>query len=92
MTYTCRARHNSPNFGKHYTAEEVIDLFAPSQQTVDAVQAWLASAGIHQATQSVNKQWMQFDIAVEDLEELLKTTYYEYEHLEAYVTHIACEE
>lgn len=100
MTTTClvkrtdktRSSHDSPRYGKHYTSEEVIDLFAPASETVDAVRAWLESAGIKGVSQSVNKQWLQFDSAVEDLEGLLQTTYHEFVHLDSGDVHVACDE
>ncbi|KAL5329892.1 hypothetical protein ACEPPN_003412 [Leptodophora sp. 'Broadleaf-Isolate-01'] len=65
----------SKKYGQHYSAEEVADIFAPSQKTVDAVHEWLVSAGIaaEKISQSVNKQWMQFDASAFDLESLLGT-------------------
>ena len=48
----------SANYGKHMTAEEVADFFAPRQSTTDAVTEWLASSGISpdRFAISVNKQ------------------------------------
>lgn len=66
-------------------------MFAPSPQSVDAVRSWLESAGIEHVRQSVNKQWLQFDTAVENIEALLKTKYYEFEHYTGEV-HVACDE
>ena len=36
----------SANYGKHMSAEEVVDFFSPEQTTIDAVMEWLASSGI----------------------------------------------
>lgn len=49
--------HDSPKYGKHYTADEVIELFAPAPNTVDAVRDWLHMAGIeaNRITLSANK-------------------------------------
>lgn len=51
------------------------------------------SAGIptDQISQSVNKQWIQLDISVLDLEALLNTEYHVYEHEESGKNTIACE-
>lgn len=35
----------SPNFGKHWTAKQVAEMFAPSQESYDAVTFWLRSSG-----------------------------------------------
>jgi hypothetical protein len=34
------------NYGKHMTAEEVVDFFAPHQSSTDAVAEWLVASGI----------------------------------------------
>ncbi|KAL2070575.1 hypothetical protein VTL71DRAFT_13601 [Oculimacula yallundae] len=83
----------SKKYGQHYSAEEVADIFAPSQKTVDAVHEWLVSAGIaaEKISQSVNKQWMQVDASVLDLESLLDTEYHEYEHTDSGKTTLACD-
>ncbi|TVY83605.1 Tripeptidyl-peptidase sed1 [Lachnellula suecica] len=88
------SKHDSPKYGKHYSAEEVADIFAPSQSSVDAIREWLESAGIaaESISQSVNKQWMQFDASVFDLESLLQTKYHVYEHVETGKPTVACDE
>lgn len=87
------SRHDSPNYGNHLTVEEIHDLFAPSQDSVDALIQWLESEGIDKkrVSQSVNKQWLQFDAPVAELERLVKTDYHIYEH-ESGKTHVGCEE
>jgi tripeptidyl-peptidase-1 len=60
MIYFDRYSSNpaSANYGKHMTAEEVIDFFAPAQATVDAIFGWLTDSGIaaERIGHSVNKQ------------------------------------
>lgn len=53
-----RADPNSPKYGKHMTAREVIDLFAPSRDSVEKVRDWLVDEGVNisHITQSANKQ------------------------------------
>jgi tripeptidyl-peptidase-1 len=72
----------------------VHDLFAPTQKSVDDVRSWLESAGIakDRTTQSVNKQWIQFDADTEELENLLHTKYYVYFHSDTGRSHVACHE
>lgn len=88
------SQHDSPRYGKHYTPEEVIDLFAPSADAVAGITSWLQSAGIeaHRISQSANKQWMQFEAKVEEAEKLLLTKYYHYEHEPTGRTTVACDE
>ncbi|OQN98397.1 hypothetical protein B0A48_15665 [Cryoendolithus antarcticus] len=92
--YLMKVSHpESEHYGKHYTVDEVTDLFAPAQSSVDAVRAWLKSAGIEMdsVSQSTNKQWLQFDASASKAEELLKTEYHEYEHVATGKTGIACD-
>ncbi|KAI1879118.1 hypothetical protein JX265_003295 [Neoarthrinium moseri] len=72
----------SPDYGKHMSSEEVIEMFAPPKASVEAVRKWLTDAGIaaEKISLSANKQWIQFDARVEDVEKLLVTDYFEYEH------------
>lgn len=37
---------HSPNYGKHWTADEVIDAFRPSDADVEIVRGWLVESGI----------------------------------------------
>lgn len=87
------SRHDSPRYGQHYSAEEVAEIFAPSQATVDSVRGWLLSAGIEaeSISQSVNKQWMQFDVSTADLESLLSTQYHVYEHAATGKSTVSCD-
>ncbi|KAI5928203.1 peptidase S8/S53 domain-containing protein [Camillea tinctor] len=84
----------SENFGKHLSAEEVVDFFAPPQTSVAAIKEWLVNAGIpsHAISQSTNKQWIQFDAPVSQVEDLLMADYHVWEHLDTGVKNIACEE
>lgn len=72
----------SANYGKHMTAEEVIDFFAPHQSSKDAVVDWLIDSGIaaDRIGQSANKQWIQFDATVTEAENLLFAEFYVWEH------------
>ena len=74
--------------------EQVHELFAPQQETVEAVSAWLQESGIaaHRISQSVNKQWLQFDATTSEVEELIKTEYYNYAHYGTGKTNIGCDE
>ncbi|KAF2770431.1 subtilisin-like protein [Teratosphaeria nubilosa] len=85
---------DSHEYGNHWSAEEVNEFFAPSQDTVDAVRGWLHEAGIEgeRISQSVNKQWLQFDAKTSEAEELLKAKYHFYENIAMEKSTIACDE
>lgn len=90
----CRSNPSSSRYGQHLSPEEVHDFFAPAKDSVDGVRDWLESAGIEASriSQSVNKQWIQFDAVTEELEKLLHTEYYVYDHADTGKTHVACNE
>ncbi|KAH8812738.1 peptidase S8/S53 domain-containing protein [Xylogone sp. PMI_703] len=77
-----RSNPDSPKYGQHMTQQEVTDLFAPHNDSVDAVHSWLEAEGIKldRVSQSTNRQWIQFHATVEELENLLHTTYDVYEN------------
>lgn len=85
---------DSPKYGKYYTADEIHDLFAPSEESVAAVRAWLHESGIavDRVSQSTNKQWLQFQAEVAEVEELLKTKFFVYEHGGNGKNSIGCDE
>lgn len=74
---------DSPKYGQHYTAEQVHEIFAPKQESVEAVRVWLHESGIHpdRVSQSVNKQWIQFDATTGEVEALIHAEYHHYVHL-----------
>lgn len=60
----------SPNFGQHWTQDEVVEAFKPSQDTVRNVTAWLRSHDILDFTHSDNKMWFAFDASVAKAESM----------------------
>jgi tripeptidyl-peptidase-1 len=74
------------------TSAEVIDLFAPANESVDAVRDWLINEGVPatRISQSSNKQWLQFDASVSEAERILHTSYYVYSHADSGIRNIAC--
>ncbi|KAJ1328207.1 tripeptidyl-peptidase I [Microdochium nivale] len=76
----------SEYYGKHMTAEEVIDFFAPPQSLVDAVAGWISSSGISEERigLSANKQWLQFDATTEEVEALLYAEFHVWQHTDGF--------
>ncbi|KAI9712697.1 MAG: hypothetical protein M1820_001318 [Bogoriella megaspora] len=72
---------DSPNYGKFWTQQRVIDTFQPPAETVAAVKSWLVDAGItsKRITHSDNKGWLAFDATTAEAEKLLQTEYHEFE-------------
>ncbi|KAF3763187.1 subtilisin-like protein, partial [Cryphonectria parasitica EP155] len=85
---------HSSKYGQHWSADEIIEMFAPSQESVDSVTAWLTDAGIapERINHHFNKGWVEVDdTTVEELEELLQTEYYYFDHKHGQ-SHVACHE
>jgi tripeptidyl-peptidase-1 len=64
------------------TSAQIVDMFAPRQETVSAVMKWLHDCGINTTgiQTSASKGWLCFNLTVAEAEQLLKTKYYVYEH------------
>ncbi|KAF7800223.1 hypothetical protein EIP86_011470 [Pleurotus ostreatoroseus] len=84
----------SPNYGKHWSAEKVAETFRPSPESVDTVREWLITEGIHPSRIRLSKggNWIETDVSVSEAEDLLKTEYYLYGHGLSGSKHIGCNE
>ena len=84
---------SSNNYGKHLSAEEVHELFAPSQESIDAVKSWLLGSGLvldDDVVHYENKGWLSVDMPAKHAESLLSTEYYEHELSDG--TRLGCDE
>ncbi|KAI9667642.1 MAG: hypothetical protein M1821_000459 [Bathelium mastoideum] len=84
----------SPNYGKHWTSEQVNDVFQPSNDTIQAVTQWLEESGISSSRirQSANKVWLNFGATVREAERLLYTDYHIFEHRMKGDMAVACDQ
>ena len=82
----------SEKYGQHWSAKQVAETFAPSQESVDIVTDWLTSAGIspERLTRSQSLGWINFDASVDEAESLLKTKFHVYMHKTGQ-PHIGCD-
>jgi len=85
---------DSPNFGKHWTAKQVAETFAPSQESFDSVTAWLKHSGIapERIRKSQSMGWLTFDATVGEAENLLKTEFFLHKHSLTGKPHVGCSE
>lgn len=69
---------DSSLYGKHWTLDEVVEAFKPSDDAVETVAAWLIKSGIskERITHSDNKVWLAFDATAAEVESLLNTKYF----------------
>ena len=75
------------------TLRQIVKLFAPAPETIDAVHSWLVSSGIEPSRISLSRgrNWLNVNASITEVEALLKTEYKVYEHTTGQ-KHIACEE
>lgn len=76
------------------SADQVVDHFAPKEETINAVTKWLISEGIEydQLALSANKQWIKFDAASAKVERLLHAQFHLYLHRKTGEQGVATEE
>jgi tripeptidyl-peptidase-1 len=81
---------DSPSYGKHWSATQVAEHFAPSQDTIDAVRAWLAEEGVHpdRIRLSFAKNWIEFNATATEAEALIQAEYQVYKHRQTGHTHV----
>jgi tripeptidyl-peptidase-1 len=84
---------DSARYGQHLSASEINDLFAPSQESIGSVTAWLTSAlSDRLITLSRSRQWLQLNATIVELENLLHADYHEYEHRSTGTAALGCDE
>ena len=83
----------SPNYGKHWTSDEVVEFFKSSDETVETVRNWLVDSGIDRKsiTHTGNKVWLAFHATTKQVESLLHTEYHEFEDMQTGGIMPACE-
>lgn len=88
------AHPGSANYGKHWTADDVIEVFRPNDETLATVRKWLVDSGIRNKsiTISRNKAWLAFDATAKQMESLLHTEYFEYQDQETGGVMPACDQ
>lgn len=76
------AHPESPFYGQHWSAKQVADHFAPSDETISTVHDWLSDAGFadERMRLSHSKGWVEVNATVSEVEELLQTEYTVYTH------------
>lgn len=73
---------DSPTYGQHYSAAQIVDTFSPSKETIEAVTNWLTDSGFSRDRLRLapNNGWIHINATVAEVEELLKTEYHVYSH------------
>lgn len=73
---------SSASYGKHYSPQDIVDSFAPSDDTIAAVTEWLTESGIakERLRLSASKGWIQVNATAAEVEELIAAEYHVYTH------------
>ena len=84
---------SSPRYGQHYTAEEVADIFAPSDESIETVKNWLISSGVAEKDiwHYTNRGWLAVDLPVWQAESLFAAEYHEHDFKDGSIR-IGCDE
>ena len=84
----------SPKYGQHWTASQVAKTFGPSQESVDAVKAWLLNDGVDISSMRFSKDggYLLTKVTVSEAERLLATQYHVYQHAESGEEYVGCHE
>lgn len=76
------AHPNSPSYSQHWSADRVIETFAPSDETIETVKKWLGFPDDRMRL-TRGKGWVEVNATTKEVEALLKTEYYVWEHEES---------
>lgn len=73
---------SSPSYGQHFTPLEVVNAFAPSEETISAVISWLTESGLgrDRLRLTASKGWVEVNATTAEIEELLQTEYHVFTH------------
>lgn len=84
----------SKEYGKHWSHHRIAETFKPSRESVNTVWQWLVDAGFDgkEIERSQSLGWLNLNATVEEVEVLLETKYWLWEHQDSEMGHVACEE
>lgn len=85
---------NSKNYGKHWTAEQIMEKFSPTHESIEAIRDWLTRSGIseNRIIHSIGYEWVHFNATVQEAEELFQTEYHSFEHALELRSTVGCDE
>jgi tripeptidyl-peptidase-1 len=85
---------DSKNYGKHWTAEQIMEKFSPTHESVEAIREWLMGSGIseNRIVHSIGYEWIHFNATVQEAEELFQTEYHLFEHGLEFRSTVGCDE
>lgn len=83
---------DSANYGNHWSAAKVAEIFRPSDQAVQDIREWLSTQRIDDSRVRLSKSagWIEAQVSVAEAEQLLKAEYHVYNHTETGTKFIGC--
>ncbi|MCJ1331718.1 hypothetical protein MMC10_008410 [Thelotrema lepadinum] len=93
-THYCRSNPTSSRYGQHWTSDEILNVFSPSETTYNATSEWLIGSGIskNRISYTANRATLAFDATAEEIEALLDTQYFLYHHAHTQDQALACDQ
>ncbi|KAH6660863.1 peptidase S8/S53 domain-containing protein [Truncatella angustata] len=84
---------NSTNYGKHWSSEDIVKMFSPSNETIQMTKDWVTATGIEakRIAHTASGGWLVFNATVDEAERLLETNFWLYENEEGQVV-AGCDE
>ncbi|CEJ55182.1 hypothetical protein PMG11_01453 [Penicillium brasilianum] len=84
----------SSNYGRYWSANQIIDTFAPSNRTMALARSWLIESGISDARIFLNrnKGWLELVATAKEAEELLHNQYFQYQNVHTGQSVLACDQ
>ena len=75
------AHPDSINYGRHWVPQQVIDMFAASDEAIDATVKWLVQEGVepHRIALTSGRNWLKVNTMIGEAERILHATYNIYE-------------
>ena len=72
----------SPDYGKHWSSQQIADFFAPHEETILGVKNWLQEEGFEDDRYRLtnSKGWIELKVSATEAERLLDTQFHEYRH------------
>ncbi|RDW84876.1 putative tripeptidyl-peptidase 1 [Coleophoma cylindrospora] len=85
---------SSPNFGKHWSPQQIAETFAPTEEAINAILDWLTESGIdkERIKLSPGMNWVNANLTVTEAESLLQTKYWHFIHVGSGTSHVACDD
>ncbi len=79
---TSVAHPRSETYGQHWTPQQVIEMFAPSEDALTVTEDWLRSEGIDagRMSRAAGRHWIRVASTVSEAEKLLDAVYNVYEN------------